>query len=131
MLFGRVRAVEDFRDSSQAKVLVATHKRIRNILREADVSDAEISPELLTEPAERALADQLVAVREEVLKNCAVGAYGEALGALAALAEPVSAFFDEVLVMAEDQKIRHNRLRLLRGLQDLFLGIADFSRLQD
>lgn len=129
--FGRVRAVEDFRDSPQAKVLVATHKRIRNILREADVNDAEVDPELLTEPAERALAGRLAAVREEVLKNCAAGAYGEALGALAALAEPVSAFFDEVLVMAEDQKIRHNRLRLLRGLQDLFLGVADFSRLQD
>ena len=129
--FGRVRAVEGFRNLPQAKVLVATHKRIRNILRETDVNDAEINFDLLTEPAECELADRLVAVREEVQENCAAGTYGEALSSLAALAEPVSAFFDEVLVMAEDQKIRHNRLRLLRGLQDLFLGIADFSRLQD
>ena len=129
--FGRMRAVEDFRGLPQAKVLVATHKRIRNILRGAEVNDAAINPELLAEPAERALADRLVAVREDVFENCAAGAYGEALDRLAALAEPVSAFFDEVLVMAEDQKIRHNRLRLLWGLQDLFLGIADFSRLQD
>ncbi len=130
-VFGRVRAVEDFRGSPQANVLVATHKRIRNILREAEVEAAAVNPELLTEPAERALATCLAAVREAVLENGAAGAYGEALAALAELAEPVEAFFDDVLVMAEDQKIRHNRLRLLMDLQELFLGIADFSRLQD
>ena len=130
-VFRRVRAVEGFRSLPQAKVLVATHKRIRNILREADVNDAEINSELLTESAERALADQFVTVREEVRENCAASDYGKALSSLAALAEPVSAFFDEVLVMAEDQKIRHNRQRLLRDVQDLFLEITDFSRLQD
>lgn len=130
-VFRRVRAVEGFRDKPQAKVLVATHKRIRNILREAEVGDGKIDPELLVEPEERALADRLDAARESVSEHCASCRYGEALDILAGLAEPVSAFFDEVLVMAEDEKMRHNRLRLLRGLQDLFLGIADFSRLQD
>ncbi len=129
--FRRVQAVEYFRNRPQAQVLVATHKRIRNILREADESDGDVDPELLVEPAERMLADQLDVVRDEVLKNCAARRHEGALDTLAGLAEPVSAFFDTVLVMAEDQKIRHNRLRLLRGLQDLFLGIADFSRLQD
>ena len=129
--FRRVQAVEDFRSRPQAQVLIATHKRIRNILREADGSDGNVDSELLVEPAERMLADQLDAVRDEVLKNCAARRHEEALDALAGLAEPVSTFFDTVLVMAEDKKIRHNRLRLLQGLQDLFLGIADFSRLQD
>ena len=129
--FRRVQAVEDFRGRPQAQVLVATHKRIRNILREADESSGNIATELLVEPAERMLADRLSAVRDEVLENCTACRHGAALDALAGLAEPVSVFFDTVLVMAEDKKIRHNRLRLLRGLQDLFLGIADFSRLQD
>ena len=129
--FRRVRAVEDFRSRPQAQVLVAMHKRIRNILREADDCDGNVDPGLLVEPAERTLADRFAAVRDEVLENCAARRHEGALDALAGLAEPVSAFFDTVLVMAEDEKIRHNRLRLLRGLQDLFLGIADFSRLQD
>lgn len=129
--FRRVQAIEDFRGRPQAQVLVATHKRIRNILRETDESGGDVDPGLLVEPAERALADQLGMVRDEVLKNCVSGRHEAALDALARLADPVSAFFDTVLVMAEDRKIRHNRLRLLRGLQDLFLGIADFSRLRD
>ena len=128
--FKRVQAIEDFRSQPQAQVLVETHKRIRNILREADGSDGTVDSGLLVEPAECTLADQLNTVRDEVLKNCVARRHEEALDALAGLAEPVSAFFDTVLVMAEDEKIRHNRLRLLRGLQDLFLGIADFSRLQ-
>lgn len=128
--FKRVQALEDFRSRPQAQVLVATHKRIRNILREAEGSDGNVDSELLVESAERTLADQLNTVRDEVLENCAARRHEEALDALAGLVEPVSAFFDTVLVMAEDKKIRHNRLRLLRGLQDLFLGIADFSRLQ-
>ena len=129
-VFRRMRELENFRTRAQAKVLVATHKRIRNILRETDAGDEAVEPDLLVEPAERALADRLGALREAVLKNCAAGRHAEALDALAGLAEPVSAFFDAVLVMAEDQKIRHNRLRLLGGLQSLFLKIADFSRLQ-
>lgn len=130
-VFRRAQAVEGFRDKPQAKVLVATHKRIRNILREAEVGEGEIDPELLVEPEERALADRLDAARKSVSEHCASCRYGEALDMLAGLAGPVSAFFDKVLVMAEDEKMRHNRLRLLRGLRGLFLGIADFSRLQD
>ena len=128
--FRRVQAIEDFRGRPQAQVLVETHKRIRNILRETDESSGNVDSGLLVEPAERMLADQLGVVRDEVLENCASGRHEAALDALARLAEPVSVFFDTVLVMAEDEKIRHNRLRLLRGLQGLFLGIADFSRLQ-
>ena len=128
--FRRLQAIEDFRGRPQAQVLVATHKRIRNILRETDERGDNVDPGLLVEPAERMLADQLSVVRAEVLKNCASGRHEVALDALSGLAEPVSAFFDTVLVMAEEKKIRHNRLRLLRGLQDVFLEIADFSRLQ-
>ena len=129
--FRMVQAVEGFRSRPQAQVLVATHKRIRNILREADEIGGEVDLGLLAEPAERVLADRFGAVRDEVLEHCAARRHERALDVLTELAEPVSTFFDTVLVMAEDQKIRHNRLRLLRGLQDLFLGIADFSRLQD
>ena len=129
--FRRVRAIEGFRGRPQAQVLVATHKRIRNILREAEASDESVDPKLLVEPTERALASQLGITRAEVLRHCAARHYEEALDALAGVAEPVSAFFDAVLVMAEEGKIRHNRLRLLWELQELFLRIADFSHLQE
>ena len=129
-VFRQSQALEAFRDRPQAKVLAATHKRIRNILREADVDDAPPSADLLAEPAERALAQCLDELREAVPESCAGGRYAEALDALAGLADPVETFFEDVLVMAEDAKIRHNRLRLLQGLHHLFLKIADFSRLQ-
>ena len=128
--FRRIREVEAFRHRPQAKVLVATHKRTRNILREVAGVDGDIETALLVESAERSLAEKLGSARGEVLEHCAAGRYGEALHALAELAEPVSVFFDEVLVMAEDSETRSNRLRLLKKLQDLFLKIADFSRLQ-
>jgi glycyl-tRNA synthetase beta chain len=59
------------------------------------------------------------------------GLYGEALNRLARLREPVDAFFDQVLVMAEDAAVRDNRIALLNELSSLFLRVADFSRLQD
>ena len=111
-------------------MLTATHKRIRNILREAEVDDAAPDAALLAESAEQTLAQCLGALQKTVPENCARGRYAEALDELAGLAEPVEAFFVDVLVMAEDAKIRHNRLRLLQGLHRLFLTVADFSRLQ-
>jgi glycyl-tRNA synthetase beta chain len=81
------------------------------------------------EPEEKALAEQmqhLARISSEHLKD---GAYREALTCLAVLQGPVDAFFDGVMVNAEDSALRHNRLNLLHTLQNLFLQVADISQL--
>ncbi|MCB1826122.1 MAG: glycine--tRNA ligase subunit beta [Candidatus Competibacteraceae bacterium] len=128
----RVRAVGAFRDRPEAASLAAANKRIRNILRKVDtVLPFEVRPDLLTEVAEQALAGRLVELSSEVIPLMEAGLYGDALNRLASLREPVDAFFDQVLVMAEDPAVRDNRIALLNELGSLFLRVADFSRLQD
>jgi glycyl-tRNA synthetase beta chain len=128
----RVRAVNTFRELPEAVSLAAANKRICNILRKVDtVLPFEVRPDLLIEDAEQALAGRLVELSSEVMPLMEAGLYGEALNRLAYLREPVDAFFDQVLVMAEDVAVRDNRIALLNELSSLFLRVADFSRLQD
>jgi glycyl-tRNA synthetase beta chain len=89
-----------------------------------------VDPALLKEPAEQHLARELDVRRAEVEPLFARADYSGALKRLAALRPAVDAFFDQVLVMAEDVQVRHNRLALLSSLSQLFLGAADISRLQ-
>ncbi|MCP1365616.1 DALR anticodon-binding domain-containing protein, partial [Halomonas sp. BBD48] len=91
---------------------------------------SHVANELLVEDAERALADALEARRREVAPLFAEARYSEALDALAALREPVDTFFDKVMVMADDEAVRRNRLALLANLQGLFLEVADIAELQ-
>lgn len=128
----RLRAVSKFRQLKEAANLAAANKRIRNILKKSDgntVSEFDLS--LLTDPAERALADHLHALDSQVRDVFEHGRYEHGLGQLAALKDPVDRFFDEVLVMTEDEDLRNNRLALLDRLQNLFLQVADISYLQD
>ncbi len=128
----RVRAVSAFRDLPEAASLAAANKRIRNILKKmATVLPFAVRPDLLIEEAEQALAGRLVELSSEAIPLMEAGLYGEALNRLAGLREPVDAFFDQVLVMAEDTAVRDNRIALLNELGSLFLRVADFSRLQD
>lgn len=82
------------------------------------------------EPAEKALAKSVLALRTEVQPLIANGDYTAVLDKLANLRQPVDAFFDNVMVNAEDQKLRQNRLAILSTLQGLFLQVADISLLQ-
>ena len=128
----RVRAVNAFREFPEAASLAAANKRIRNILKKVDtVLPFEVRPDLLAEEAEQALAGRLVELSSEVIPLMEAGLYRDALSRLAGLREPVDAFFDQVLVMAENPALRDNRLALLNELSSLFLRVADFSRLQD
>lgn len=128
----RVRAVSAFRELPEAASLAAANKRIRNILKKMEtVLPFEVRPDLLLEDAEQALAGRLVELSSEVIPLMEAGLYREALDRLAGLREPVDAFFDQVLVMAEDAAVRDNRIALLNELGSLFLRVADFSRLQD
>ena len=129
-VYRRREAVHNFRGTQAGAALVEANKRIRNILRKSEAPDGELDRELLREPAEQALAERVAVLRPQVEKLCQERQYQQAMEQLATLAEPVAQFFDDVLVMAEEPEIRHNRLRLLRDVRELFLTIADLSRLQ-
>lgn len=127
----RLRAVQAFAGREEAAVLAAANKRVSNILakQEGDVGH-QVDPNLLHETAEQDLHDAVSDQRERVMPLFAEGRYAEALDTLAALREPVDAFFDKVMVMAEDPVIRANRLALLANLRALFLEVADIAQLQ-
>jgi glycyl-tRNA synthetase beta chain len=127
----RVRAVTVFRKLPEAEALAAANKRIANILRQAggNIGDT-VDKARLVETAEKTLATELDAMAAKVAPQFAQRNYTEALCQLAGLRGAVDAFFDQVMVMAEDEALRNNRLALLRRLSDLFLQAADLSRLQ-
>ncbi|QNS15737.1 glycine--tRNA ligase subunit beta [Mannheimia bovis] len=126
----RVRAVSHFRELDSAEALAAANKRVSNILAKADIAIGEIDLTACVEPAEKALAESVLALRTEVQPLIANGDYTAVLDKLANLRQPVDAFFDGVMVNAEDQKLRQNRLAILSTLQGLFLQVADISLLQ-
>ena len=126
----RVRAVSHFRTLDSAEALAAANKRVSNILAKADATIGEINLTACVEPAEKALAEAVLALRTEVQPLIAKGDYTAVLDKLANLRAPVDNFFDNVMVNAEDPALRQNRLAILNTLQGLFLQVADISLLQ-
>lgn len=126
----RVRAVSHFRTLDSAEALAAANKRVSNILAKADAAIGEINLTACVEPAEKALAEAVLALRTEVQPLIAQGDYTSVLDKLANLRAPVDSFFDNVMVNAEDPVLRQNRLAILNTLQGLFLQVADISVLQ-
>ncbi|WP_290652185.1 glycine--tRNA ligase subunit beta [Aquisalimonas sp.] len=126
----RVHACSEFLDLDAAHSLAAANKRVRNILRKVDepVPDHPDS-ELFVMSEERILAETLEPLVQEVEALARDGAYRDALQRLATARHAVDAFFDNVLVMAEDAAVRANRLALLKRLSILFGRVADLSRL--
>ena len=126
----RLRALKSFLSLPQAESLASANKRIANILRKApDATSGAVESERLTEPAERALFEQVLTTERAVNPLLARREYQAALNHLATLREAVDRFFDTVMVMAEDPAVRSNRLALLVRLRGVFLQIADLSRL--
>ena len=126
----RVRAVSHFRTLDSAEALAAANKRVSNILAKVDAAIGEINLTACVEPAEKALAEAVLALRTEVQPLIAQGDYTAVLDKLANLRAPVDSFFDNVMVNAEDPALRQNRLAILNTLQGLFLQVADISVLQ-
>jgi glycyl-tRNA synthetase beta chain len=126
----RLQAVNDFLALPQAEALAAANKRIGNILKKVEGSlPTTINDTLLAEPAEKELALRVQHLEAELAPLFASADYTAALGKLAHLREAVDAFFDGVMVMAEDAALRDNRLALLGRLRALFLRVADISLL--
>lgn len=124
----RVKAVSHFRTLQEAEALAAANKRVSNILtKQGGVIEAAINDALLQDDAEKALAGEIAQISANVAPLFAAGDYQAALEQLASLRGSVDRFFDEVMVMADDEAIRNNRLALLSQLRNLFLGVADIS----
>ncbi|WP_296025907.1 glycine--tRNA ligase subunit beta [uncultured Aggregatibacter sp.] len=126
----RVRAVSHFRTLDSAEALAAANKRVANILAKAEGDIGAVDVALCIEPAEQVLAQSVLSLAKEVQPLIAQGEYTAVLDKLAGLRQPVDNFFDNVMVNAEDAKLRQNRLAILNTLQGLFLQIADISLLQ-
>ncbi|MGQ5522232.1 glycine--tRNA ligase subunit beta [Chitinimonas sp. PSY-7] len=130
----RLSAVAEFKALPEAAALAAANKRIRNILKKNVAEGTQlpaISANLLVEAAERDLHGALTALQTPVKAALAAHDYTSALKQLAGLRAPVDAFFDSVMVMADDAAIRGNRLALLATLSELMNQVADISLLAD
>ena len=125
----RVKAVAEFKLLEEAEALAAANKRVANILAKQDIdfSNFTIDPSLLCETAETELYNALTKVESTIEDAIASQNYTVILSALATLREYIDSFFDGVMVMADDNAIRHNRLALLSLLRQLFLTTADIS----
>ncbi|MBT6078457.1 MAG: glycine--tRNA ligase subunit beta [Oceanospirillaceae bacterium] len=125
----RVQAVNSFLKLESAQALAANNKRVSNILAKNGRGSAQLDPALLTQQAEIDLAQRLTAVQAANALVIAQGNYADALEQLAQLAEPLEAFFSDIMVMTDDETIKNNRLRLLSALQVELSRVADISLL--
>ncbi len=125
----RLLAVRSFAALPEAAALAAANKRIGNILKKAGEVDPHVSEVLLKEPAEVALHAAMQAVAPHAQAQFEAGDYTASLQTLAALRAPVDAFFDGVMVNAEEMDLRLNRQGLLKSLHDAMNRVADLSRL--
>ncbi len=125
----RVKAVFEFSKLDAAESLAAANKRVSNILAKngGDAVEAKVNGELLSQNEEQVLAREIAAKQQALEPLMANGDYAAALNELAGLRTAVDAFFDNVMVMADDDAVKNNRLALLKQLQGLFIGIADIS----
>lgn len=128
-LHARVQACIDFAGRPEAVDLAAANKRISNLLKKADGVLPALDPTLLAEPAELELSGTLTRLAPQAKASLQSGDFTAALATLAGARDAVDRFFNEVMVMAEDARIRTNRLALLQSLHDLMNQVADLSRL--
>lgn len=127
----RVLAVNEFTKMAEAPALASANKRVSNILaKQAEHTGSEtINKDLLQDSAEQALAEAIELKQQEVAPLFAERNYQQALASLASLQQPVDTFFDEVMVMCDDEALKNNRLAMLKQLRGLFLEVADISLL--
>ena len=128
-LADKLQAVESFKKLPEAAALAAANKRVQNLLKKADAQLGAVQENLLQEDAERALFAATQALRPTVQAALAKHDFQAALTALSAVKPQVDAFFDNVMVMADDAAVKQNRLNLLNELSQLMNAVADISLL--
>ena len=124
----RIDALARIRNQPAFTVLAAAFKRVMNIIKGHHASEVEV--ELLREDAERNLYEAFKEVQNETKPLLEAKEYGKALDVILRMKEPVDVFFDEVMVMTEDESLKQNRLNLLSAISGLFLQVGDFSKMQ-
>ncbi|MGP4716292.1 glycine--tRNA ligase subunit beta [Psychrobacter sp. T6-6] len=127
----RIRAVQAFSEMSQASMLADSNKRVANILAKSETEVADTVDEaLLSEPAEQNLYANVKQAQTRVQPLLEQADYTQVLQTLASLDEPLTQFFDNVMVNSDDATLKNNRLALLKQVRALFLTVADISELQ-
>lgn len=126
----RIKAVAHFSQLAEAEALAAGNKRVANILAKETLPSTAFNAALLQEPAEQALAQRVSDLEARLQPLIAAHDYQPALAALAQCRAEVDAFFESVMVMADDVAVKNNRILLLARLRALFMQIADISLLQ-
>lgn len=125
--FRKIEAMKAFKSNRDFEPLAVAFKRVGNILKE--FRGGSVNPALFESDAEKNLHDAYVSIREAVVRRIDARDYEAALVGLARLRAPVDDFFNAVLVMAKDEKVKFNRLSLLAEISELFHRIADFSKI--
>ena len=125
----RLTAVKSFAALPEADALAAANKRIGNILKKANITAGNVQDSLLLETPEKNLHNAMTSLKPQVDAMFTQGDYAGTLKALAHLRKDVDAFFDTVMVMAEDQRLRNNRIALLTDLHGMMNRVADISKL--
>jgi glycyl-tRNA synthetase beta chain len=125
----RLNAVQAFAALPEAESLAAANKRITNILKKANGATVEVHRGLLKEAAEEGLYAAMIQLKPKVDDAFARGDFTSTLKALAHLRQDVDAFFNDVMVMAEDEQLRNNRIALLSDLHGMMNQVADISKL--
>jgi glycyl-tRNA synthetase beta chain len=128
-ILARVQAAATFAQGPGAASLAAANKRIGNLLKKSEAGLQPLNPALLTEPAEQALAKTIAQLQPIAQQHLDAGDYQGAMATLAQARAPVDAFFNDIMVMADDLAVRNNRLALLAQLHGLMNQVADISRL--
>ena len=127
----RLRAVAEFRALEECSDLIASNKRIGNILKRTDSFDSStIDVDRFCDPTEKMLYDRASDLREQVAQLIKASRYSEVLSLLAVLRDPIDEFFDNVMVMDENRELRENRIALVAFVYSLFQEVADLSQLQ-
>lgn len=124
----RINAVKAFQQLPEATSLAEANKRVNNILKKQETHKSpKVHENLFVDEAEKDLYLQLNTLQEKAVKLYEEKKYKEALSLLSKLNTPINTFFDQVMIMTDDKKVRENRLALLQALQDLFSLVADLS----
>ena len=126
----RILAVQNFKQLPEAEALSVAYKRINNILQKDYQSKKDINMQLFENSAEVTLAKRIQEMNPALMHAYAEAHYVQVLTQLASLRKPVDDFFDQVMVMTEDEALRENRLLLLSKLRAAFFQVADIALLQ-
>lgn len=126
----RVKALETFSGNPEFQSVVATNKRVVNLLKESELNTTEIQASLFEHPSESALYESVINISSQVADAVSRETFSEAITALLAMTPATDDFFENVMVNADNQAVRANRLQLCQSVRDVYRLVADFSLVQ-